>query len=200
MQEEAPTKVDPPPPKDEIKNFPDEMGVPMDENWADYSKFERNPKDSKTMARIWSIFSARLFPVLSLSYVASVLGICLNNGTHFLTDGNAHFMALIITMWVGIAPFTWTCMRATIGEFEDQANTWYLWIAGLQGLCGLAFYFMFPTNLGPWLWGFQSFFVASIPIHIVVYIFFMARAMPSVMTWPLSLIGIIFMVYGILFA
>ena len=198
MQEkETPTQV-----KDdnELKNFPDEMGTPVDENWRDYSKFERNPKDSDTMFRIWQIFCSRLFPILSLTYIASVLGICLRNGTHFLTDSSAHYMSFMIMIWVSVAPVTWICMRAMIGEFQGRAQVWYLWIAGLQAACGLIFFFMFPEDMGPWLWGFQSFFVSSVPIHIVIYVLFMKRALPASAAWPLTIIGGIFMIYGLLFA
>ncbi len=198
MQEkETPTQVED---NNELKNFPDEMGTPIDENWRDYSKFERNPKDAEVMQRIWNIFCSRLFPILSMIYIASVLGICLKHGTHFLTDGSAHYISMMIIIWVSIAPVTWICMRAMIGEFQGRAKTWYLWIAGSQALCGLLFFFLFPTDMGPWLWGFQSFFVASIPIHIVVYFFFMQRALPPPAAWPLTIIGLVFMGYGLFFA
>lgn len=198
MQEkETPTQVDD---DNELRNFPKEMGIPVDENWRDYSKFERNPKDADTMKRIWHIFCTRLFPILSMTYIASVLGICLRNGTHFLTDSSAHWISLMIMIWVSLAPVTWICMRAMIGEFQGQAKVWYLWIAGLQAFCGLIFFFMFPEDMGPWLWGFQSFFVSSIPIHIVVYFFFMNRALPAAAAWPLTIIGGLFMLYGLLFA
>ena len=81
---------------DELKNFPPEMAEADDEQFHDYTQYRRNPKDSDVMKRVWFIFARRLFPVLSLSYIASVLGICLSRGTHFLFDNEAHMMAMII--------------------------------------------------------------------------------------------------------
>ncbi len=184
--------------ENEFRNFPKEMGEPDEEAFVDYSNFRRNPKDIDVMRRVWRMFVRRLLPVLSLCYFASVLGMSFSRGTHFMFDKPAHYMSLIIILWVSIAPVTWLFMRATLGTFRDYATTWYFWIAGSQAICGLLFHFLFPTSLGPWLWGLQSFFVASIPMHIVIYIFFMRRAMPVSAALPLNIIGFVFLLLGLL--
>ena len=182
----------------ELRNFPKSMAVPDEEQFETYKNLRRNPKDVDIMQRVWKVFITRLFPVLSLCYIASVFGISLSNGTHFLFDETAHYMSLIIMIWVAIAPVTWLFMRATIGIFKDYARLWYTCIATMQAGCGLVFFFLFPENLGPWLWGLQSFFVSSIPMHIVIYFLFMQRMLPKVTFLPLSIIGLIFMALGFL--
>ena len=184
--------------RDEYRNFPKEMGIPNEETFTDYSNYRRNPKDIDIMQRVWKIFVRRLLPVLSLCYFAAVLGISFSRGKHFLFDETSHYMSIIIILWVSIAPVTWLFMRATLGNFRDYANTWYFWIATCQAICGLLFFFLFPTSLGPWLWGLQSFFVASIPMHGVIYLFFMCRALPRSAAMPLNIIGLIFLVLGLL--
>lgn len=185
---------------DELKNFPIEMGIPDAERFEDYTAIPRNPKDGDVIWRIWHAFVHRLFPILSLIYIATVLGISLNRGTHFLYgNSEAHVMGLLIVCWVAIAPLTWICMRSMIGAFRTYARHWYIAIAFSQGLIGILFYIMFPDGLGGWLWGLQSFFVASIPIHLVIYIFFMMHAFPPAAAWPLTIAGLSYMLYGMVF-
>lgn len=193
MQKKKKEEIDP---DNELRNFPEHLGIPVEEDWTDYSGFKRRPDGMETLYKIWKIFTNRLFPVLSLSYIASVLGICLNRGTHFLFDPIAHYMGLMIISWVAIAPMTWILMSVMVGDLKGQARIWYFCIATMQALCGAAFYFLFPGDLGPWLWGFQSFFVASIPIHLVIYMLFMNKALPNFAAWPLTIFGILFMIYG----
>lgn len=175
------------------------MSSPTEEKWGDYSGIKRNPRDSDVVRRMWQIFSSRLFPVLALTYIASVMGLSLSRGTYFLYDKEAFFMAYVILVWVSIAPLVWITLHAS-NDVRHYGRVWYLWTAGSQGFCGILFYILFPDTQEQWLWGLQTFFVSSIPIHVVIYFFFMKGGLPQSAAWPLTLSGIVFMLYGVLFA
>ncbi|MCB9963887.1 MAG: hypothetical protein H6855_01785 [Rhodospirillales bacterium] len=182
--------------KEEIETFPPEMTLPNEDKWEDYSNLRRHPKDTDAIRKIWLIFSRRLFPVLSFTYIASVIGISLSR-EHILLDKSAYLMGFAIMGWVAIAPTIWILVRV-IDDVRKYAKSWYLWTAGTQAVCGLVFYFLFPETSGDrWLWGLTSFFVASIPIHIVIYFFFMQRALAASYAWPLTLAGVAFMLFGL---
>lgn len=150
----------------------------------------------------WDTIFHRYFPVLSLTYIASVFGIAFREAPagaglviHLFEDPYPYDMALWVGLWVSIPAVFWIFMRHSI-RFARLANIWYKALAGSMALTALLSLFLFPE----WdaIEGVRVFFVATIPIFIIQYWFFVRGGLPPKLSWPLTVAGLVFMLYGTL--
>lgn len=154
------------------------------------------PKD------FYDVMAHRYFPVLSLTYIASVAGIALKLGQldsgflyYFLQDAYAYRMGYWIAAWVSVPAILWILVRGTI-HIRGVADLWYKVTTGLMIVSLLLSFFLFP--LGDSGFALRLFMVATIPVFIVQYFFFIREGLPPRMSWPLTIAGITFLVYGLI--
>lgn len=150
----------------------------------------------------WDIICNRYFPVLSLTYISSVLGIALQQSPggrdliqHLFEDRYPYHMALWVALWVSIPAVFWIILRGSI-RYAHRAGIWYKGIAGTMILLVLLSYALFPE----WSFGrggFRIFLVVTLPVFLIQYYFFIRGGLPSRAAWPLTLGGLVFMIYGI---
>lgn len=169
-----------------------------------FSEFNLNGKDELKIlpVQFWDTVFHRYFPVLSLTYLASALGIAFkesSNGMgvidHILNDPYPYDMALWVGLWVSIPAIFWIFLRYSM-RFARLANIWYKVIAGMMALTAILGLVLFPE----WdaIEGVRVFFVASIPVFLIQYFFFVRGGLPPRLAWPLTVAGLVFMLYGTL--
>lgn len=147
------------------------------------------PKD------FWDILSTRFLPVISLTYVSSVIAIAAQKGDlqHYIFDDkSAYVMALIVALWVSMPAFLWMFLRAS-HLYSHLADHWYKCIALLMILLLGISYVLFPEAH---IYGLRMYFAASIPMLFVLYYFFIKGGLPAVAAHPLTALGITFLIYG----
>lgn len=150
----------------------------------------------------WDTLFNRYFPVVSLTYLSSVFGIAFKESPggqglveHIFGDPYPYDMALWVALWVSIPAVFWIFMRHSI-RFAAYANIWYKVVAGTMALTALLSLLLFPE----WdaVQGVRVFFVATIPVFMIQYLFFVRGGLPPKLAWPLTVAGLVFMLYGTL--
>lgn len=144
----------------------------------------------------FEVLGNRFFPVLSLTYIATVIGFALRAGDpiHYLfNDPKAYDTSLWVAVWVSVPALFWIVIRNSL-LYAQTADLWYKIIAGLMCMTLGASFFLFPEReIGD---GIRMLFVSTIPIFFVQYYFFVRGGLPALASWPLTVSGIVLMLYG----
>ncbi len=147
------------------------------------------PKD------FFEILNQRLFPVLSLTYISTVLGIAAKKGDvlHYIFyDRYAYVMALLVAVWVSVPAVLWIILRGS-HLFNHVADDWYKIVAGIMTTILLLSFILFPEMN---IYGLRNYFVATIPVLFIMYLFFVKGGLPPIAAYPLSALGFTFLIYG----
>ena len=147
----------------------------------------------------------RYLPILSLTYIASVLGMALKRGGtadflfRILTDEKIYDLALMVAIWVSIPAIIWISMRS-MGALGAYANNWYKSVTTLMVLTLFSSFLLFPPDgQGHQIWYTARLFIAAaIPIHIVQYWFFTKEGLPAAYSAVLGAIALSLALYGLL--
>jgi hypothetical protein len=158
-------------------------------------KLEYGAPDRLLPADFKEILTQRYFPVLSLTYIASVMGIAASKGrfVHYMFEvKTAYVMALFVALWVSVPAILWIILRGS-HLFNHVADDWYKIIAGIMTITLMMSYILFPE--ADFL-GLRLYFAASLPIFVVMYLFFVKGGLPPLAAHPLSALGLTFLLYG----
>lgn len=165
------------------------------------TRIERHTRKTILPPDFFDIVFHRYFPVAALTYIASLLGVALRNTSSFDTlvrflfhDPYAYNMALFILLWTSFPAIFWIIIRSSV-RYAARADVWYKGIVVLMVLTMFMSYFLFPE----WDFGNQLriFFVATIPVFFVQYFFFIRGGFPAAASWPLTVMGLVLMIYGV---
>ena len=157
-------------------------------------KFERGSR--RILPRdFWDVLTQRFLPVISLTYVSSVIAIAAQKGDlqrYIFEDKSAYTMALIVALWVSMPAILWIPLK--YGHmYRDYADYWYKGVALLMiAMLGMS-YVLFPEVH---IYGLRTYFAASIPMLFVLYYFFIKGGLPPVAAHPLTALGFTFLIYG----
>lgn len=160
-------------------------------------KIERTPvKGAGLLPRdFWDIIAHRFFPVLSLTYVSTVVGFAARNGDvvfHLFQNKNAYVMGLIVSAWVSVPAVLWILLKGS-HMYHHVAEDWYKIIAGIMTFTLLISFVLFPEMDA---YGMRAYFAATIPVLFIMYFFFVKGGLPPVAAHPLSALGLTFLLYG----
>ncbi len=158
-------------------------------------KMDRTGKDGLIPTNFFEILSQRLLPVLSLTYVSSVVAIAEQKGDtlrYVFHDKTAYIMALLVVLWVSVPAIIWIFLRAS-HLYEDYADLWYkICTLIMMILLGMS-YILFPEVDFLEL---RLYFVATIPIFVILYWLFVKGGLSPLAAHPLTAIGMTFLLYG----
>jgi hypothetical protein len=158
-------------------------------------KLHRGVPDRLLPKDFLSIVMHQYFPVLSLTYVTNVCAVVYaEQGSFFgLVDYKfAYVSAFFVALWVSIPAFLWMVLKGS-NRYPAYADVWYKILAVI-----MSFLLLFTLFLVPELnvLGLKSYTVASLPIFIVMYLFFVKGVLTPSTAHPLTFIGAVFMLYG----
>jgi hypothetical protein len=165
-------------------------------------KIKREPDPELLPHDFWDILCNRYFPVLSMTYITATLGIAFRQTDSFKTllhylfeDSYAYHMALWLALWVSIPAVFWIVIRNS-QRFARMADIWYKTIAGVMVLVlGVSFALFPEADVDH---GLRMFFVVTIPVFFIQYYCFIRGGLSPAAAWPLTLAGLVLMIYGIL--
>ena len=141
------------------------------------------------------ILFQRYAPVLSLTYISSVIGIAAQKGPiieHVLGDRSVYVMALFVALWISIPGILWIFLKGT-HLYHHLADDWYKIIAILMLVTLGLSYVLFPEMDAL---GLRTIMAATIPMLLVMYWFFVKGGLPALAAHPLSVLGLTFFFYG----
>ena len=147
------------------------------------------PKD------FYDILVQRFIPILSLTFISTLLGIAVQKGDlifYLFQDKTAYIMALFVVFWVSIPGLLWIFLKGS-PLLCVLADTWYKIVSFLQVLTITLSAVLFPEAD---IYGLKIYFVVTVPLFILMYIFLVKGAMPSIAAYPLNIIGLAILFYG----
>lgn len=158
-------------------------------------RLDRDAEDHILPEGFFDIIVHRFLPVLSLSYLVSVVGIAINKGAfiyYMFQDSTAYTMGLFIVLWVSGPAIIWVLLHGS-PMFRHVANLWYKILAGLMVITIALSFFLFPEAD---VYGLKVYFVLSVPVFILIYYFFVKDLLPRVASYPLNALGFCALLYG----
>lgn len=162
---------------------------------------KRGAPDRLLPGNFFDVLAHRYFPVLSMTYIASVLGIASVHGQQgaglvqtLLTDPSPYHLALFVALWVSVPAILWIILKGSI-LWSWYAEGWYKAVAFMMSSAAILAYILFPED---YFQGMRLFFVASIPVFFVQYFFFVKGGMPGLLAWPLTASALLLLGWGLL--
>lgn len=160
-------------------------------------RLERDGADYLVPKGFADILMHRFLPVLSLTYIAMVIAIAAekhNLYRYLIEENTAYIRSLFVVIWVSVPGVLWIFLNGN-PLLRHVADVWYK-IAAFIMILTLAFsFFLFPEGN---LLGLRPYFVATIPIFIVIYYFFVKGGLPAPASYPLNIAGFCMLIWGAL--
>jgi len=160
-------------------------------------RLERDGSDHLLPKHFFDIIVNRFLPVLSLTYISTVIGISAENGQfiqNILRDNSAYVMSLFVVLWVSIPGFIWIFLKGN-PLLSHVADTWYKIIAVLMTMTIALSFFLFPEAS---VYGLRLYFALTIPVFLIIYAFFVKGGLPSSSSYTLNAAGFCVLMYGAL--
>ncbi len=167
----------------------------MNKNEEQVIRLDRDAKDHLLPKSFFEIIAYRFFPVIGLVYFSSVISLSMHKGDffHYITQETSPYLkSILIVVWVSIPSVIWIALNAS-SMFRPSARLWYKVIAALQVISIALSYVLFPEA---GMFGLRQYFAISIPVFIIVYLFFVRNWLPDGLAMPLNLLGGLTFAYG----
>lgn len=158
-------------------------------------RLDRDGGDHLLPKHFFDIIVHRFLPVISLTYIGSILSIAFNKGEFFryvFFDNAAYVMALLVVLWVSGPAIIWIFLRGN-PMLRHVADLWYKIIAGLMVMTIALSYFLFPEGT---LYGLRIYFLLTTPILVLIYLLFVKGRLPSIASYPLNALGFCALLWG----
>ncbi len=158
-------------------------------------RIERDVEDHILPKGFFNILVNRFLPVISLTYIGSIIGVAGNRGDfiHYMfKDNTAYIMSLFVVIWVSVPAIIWMILYGN-PLFKHVADIWYKILAALMVITIAVSYLLFPEGD---IYGLRLYFVASIPVLLLTYILFVKGGLPSIAAYPLNALGVCAFLYG----
>ncbi len=158
-------------------------------------RLDRDEADHILPKDFYDILVHRFLPVISLTYVATIIGLSASNGDiiHYIfQERTAYVMSLFVVLWVSGPAIIWILLHESI-MFRHVADLWYKILASLMVLTIALSFFLFPEGS---VYGLRQYFVLSIPVFIIIYYFFVKGGLPPAAAYPLNALGFCTLLYG----
>ncbi|MGH1456957.1 MAG: hypothetical protein ACRBDI_09265 [Alphaproteobacteria bacterium] len=158
-------------------------------------RLERDTDDYILPKDFYDILVNRLLPVISLTYIAAIIGISASKGDfiHYMfEERTAYMMALFVVLWVSGPGIIWILLHGS-PLFNHVADIWYKILAALMVLTLAVSFILFPEAN---IYGLRLYFGMSIPVFVVIYLFFIKGGLPEIASYPLNALGFCALLYG----
>jgi hypothetical protein len=158
-------------------------------------ELKRGEPDRLVPKDFGEIMMHRFLPVLSLTYISALIGIAAERGSirhYLLEDHLAYLMGLVVAAWVSVPAVIWIMLHGSM-LYAHMADIWYKIIAGLMILVLMASFILFP-EAGDY--GLRTYFAATMPVFLIMYLFFVKGGLPSFAAHPLTALGLTALLHG----
>lgn len=160
-------------------------------------RLERSAQDYILPKDFFHVLVHRFFPVLSITYLASILVIALGVGKlaflqYIFLDSTAYMMGLMVVLWVAGPSFVWVLVRSH-PLMSSVAELWYNVLSGLMVLVVVLSFFLFPEGQ---MYGTRIYLALSIPVFVMIYFVLLKDRLPFLASYPLNAAGFCALVWG----
>tara|TARA_R110002072_G_scaffold295389_2_gene466321 strand:- start:199 stop:723 length:525 start_codon:yes stop_codon:yes gene_type:complete len=158
-------------------------------------RLERDTQDYILPKDFYDILVHRLLPVISMTYIATIIGIAISKG-HFIhymfQDRTAYIMALAVVIWVSVPAVIWILLHGS-PLYRHVADIWYKILAAIMVLTVGVSFVLFPEAD---IYGMRIYMALSVPVFMIIYLFFIKGGLPAIASYPLNAIGFCALIYG----
>ena len=158
-------------------------------------RLERDTADYILPKNFFDVLVHRFFPVISLTYLASIVSIAVSSGSfiqYLFLDRMAYLMGMLLVVWVSGPAIVWILLAGN-PLLNNIADLWYKVLSGLLVLTITLSYFLFPEAE---LYGLREYFILSTPIFVLIYFVFVCDNLPQVAVYPLNALGFCALIWG----
>ncbi|PCK00401.1 MAG: hypothetical protein COA45_01065 [Zetaproteobacteria bacterium] len=158
-------------------------------------RLDRDVEDRILPEGFFNIIVHRFLPVLSLSYIVSIIAISISKGAfiyYMFQDSTAYTMGLLIVLWISGPGLVWVLLHGS-PLFHHVADLWYKILAGLMIITIALSYILFPEAD---VYGLRIYFILSVPAFVLIYFLFVKDILPKVASYPLNAMGFCALLYG----
>lgn len=158
---------------------------------------ERGAPDRILPKHFVKILSRRFFPVLSLTYLSSLVGMAIKKGDveYYLFETHIVYLgALFAAAWVSIPAILWFILKGS-HLFNHVANIWY-WITAIAMTITLGISYILIPEIEMYGYEIRTYFTATIPMMFVMYFFCAKQSLPAGAAYFLSAGGLAAMIFG----
>lgn len=160
-------------------------------------RLERDAQDHLLPKDFFHVVVHRFFPVLSITYLASIFVISVGVGKlsfwrYLFLESTAYMMALLVVLCVFIPSFVWVLVRSH-PIMSSVAELWYKVLSGLMILVVMISFFFFPEGH---MHGLRIYFALSIPVFVMIYFVLLKDKLPPLASYPLNAAGFCALVWG----
>lgn len=158
-------------------------------------RLERDTEDYILPKNFYDILINRFLPVISLTYIAAIIGISAGKHDfwHFLfQERTPYLMGLCVVLWVSGPGIIWILLRGS-PLFHHVADIWYKILSAIMVLTLAISFLLFPEAS---MYGLRLYFGMSIPVFVVIYLFFIKGGLPEIASYPLNAVGFCALIYG----
>lgn len=160
-------------------------------------RLERDEPDHILPKDFYEVLIQRFIPILSLTYISSLIGIASQNGDflHYIFHNRAgYIISLYVVLWVSIPGLLWICMRGN-ALLNYYADLWYRIVAVIMVITVSMSAALFPEAD---MFGMRIYFVLTVPIILIMYFFLVRGGLPKAAAYPLNVLGILTLLNGVL--
>ena len=165
------------------------------EKYQHIIRLERDTNDYILPKNFFDILVHRFFPVISLTYLASIVAIAVSTGDfiqYMFMDRTAYLMGILMVIWVSGPAIVWILMAGN-PLLSSVADLWYKILAGLLVVTISLSFFLFPEA---GLYGLREYFILTTPIFILIYFVFVRDKLPLIAVYPLNALGFCALIWG----
>ncbi len=158
-------------------------------------RLDRDVEDHILPKDFFSILVHRFLPVISLTYIASIMGVAGSKGDiiyYIFKDTTAYIMSLFIVLWVSGPAIIWVVLNGS-PLFKHVANLWYHILSFIMVITIALSFFLFPEAD---IYGLKIYFISSVPVFVVIYVLFVKEYLPLLLSYPLNAMGVLALFYG----
>ncbi len=158
-------------------------------------RLDRDTEDYILPKDFFDIFVRRFLPVISLTYLISIIGVAGSKGDfiyYIFKDQIAYVLSVFVVLWVSGPAIIWIVLNGS-PLFKHVADLWYKILAFIMIVTISLSHFLFPEAD---IYGLKVYFVSSIPVFILIYIFFVKEWLPEFLSYPLNVLGFCALIYG----
>ncbi len=158
-------------------------------------RLERDTEDRILPKGFAEIIVYKFLPVISLTYIASIIGIAIGKHDiikYLFTNNSAYLMALFIVLWVSVPSVIWILLNAN-PLLTHVAELWYKILAGLMIITLALSFFIFPEGDA---YGLRAYFILSLPLFVMIFYAFVRDHLPIHYSYFLNAAGFCALFYG----
>lgn len=158
-------------------------------------RLERDTEDRILPKGFAQLLVNRFLPVMSMTYIASIIGIALSKHQiikYLFWNNSAYLMSLFVVIWLSGPAIIWVLLHSN-PLLTHVAELWYKILSGLMVVTLALSFYLFPEGD---MYGLRAYFIMSVPLFVLIFYMFVRDGLPAFYSYYLNAAGFCALFYG----